>query len=650
MTNIMLIDSVHKEETRTVLLSKKRVEEFDFESETKRSLRGNIYLAKVTRIEPSLQAAFIEYGGNRRGFLAFNEIHPDYYNIPIEDKQRLLREQEAEQLKDEADEDISAHINDDNDDESSITNLGGKGEEEDGVSKKPRTPSHKYKIQEVIKPNQIILIQVVKEERGNKGAALTTYLSLAGRYCVLMPNTARGGGISRKISNRTDREKLKKIAKSLDVPKGMGLIIRTAGMKLTKAEIKRDYEYLIRMWENVRELTIKSTAPCLVYEEGSLIKRCIRDLYTKETDEIIVDGEEAFSHAKEYMKMLMPSHAKKVKLHDGKQSLFQQYGVESQVEAMFHPIVYLKSGGYMVINPTEALIAVDVNSGRATGESNIESTALKTNLETAEEIARQMRLRDLAGLIIIDFIDMEDKRNNRAVEQKLKECLKNDRARIQISRISNFGLLEMSRQRMRSGVVDASSIPCPHCAGSGMIRSIESRALHVLRRIEAELVEKHFSSCHVHLPDEVAHYLLHQKRSYLDQIESKMKVKLFIRTDETLNMMEMSIQGNGQQNPKVMRMDGAQEMRMEPSKTRRRRNGQKTKESNGEAKPRKRGKRGGKNRNANQEKKEETSEAKNTPSPEKPSPPPPPTPAPPAPIVQEAIEKDKPKRKGWWKR
>ncbi|MGV3491299.1 MAG: Rne/Rng family ribonuclease, partial [Devosia sp.] len=469
-TKRMLVDAIHPEETRIVVTSGNRLEEFDFESATRRQLRGNIYLAKVTRVEPSLQAAFIEYGGNRHGFLAFSEIHPDYYQIPIADREALLRDEEhededheaapaaapaeAEQHAEGDEEDDHGHIEQAPANTEPVESVGG-GDALDDVQerRKPSPRRHQYKIQEVIKRRQVMLVQVVKEERGNKGAALTTYLSLAGRYSVLMPNTARGGGISRKITNAADRKRLKDIVGDLEVPQGQGIILRTAGASRTKAEGKRDFEYLQRLWENVRSLTLKSQAPCLVYEEGSLIKRTIRDLYSKEIDELLVAGDDAYREAKDFMRMIMPSHAKNVQLYKDDAPIFSKYTIENQLDQMFSPTVNLPSGGYIVINPTEALVSIDVNSGRATKEHNIEDTALQTNLEAAEEVARQLRLRDLAGLIVIDFIDMVENRSNRAVERKLKDALKNDRARIQVGRISHFGLMEMSRQRIRFGVV-----------------------------------------------------------------------------------------------------------------------------------------------------------------------------------------------------
>jgi ribonuclease E len=592
MIKRMLIDASHREETRVVVVDGQKVEEFDFESATKRPLKGNIYLAKVTRVEPSLQAAFVEYGGNRQGFLAFAEIHPDYYQIPIADRLALLAEQEAEARR-RADEDVEAvdiasvpaqesaaeaaalslkadvqtdgHALDASQDFESTSELSGPiqpeqepdmdamdGEmpadalapsalptddieeaveergEDQGSQMKLRAPrpqqrwtrKRHYKIQEVIKRRQVILVQVVKEERGNKGAALTTYLSLAGRYCVLMPNTPRGGGISRKITSVTDRNRLKSAAQSLELPEGMGLIIRTAGENRTKAEIKRDYEYLLRMWDTIRELTLKSNAPACVYEEGDLIKRAIRDLYNKDVAEILVEGDDGYRNAKEFMRMLMPSHAKNVKQCKESVPLFQRYQVEAQLDAMFMPTVTLKSGGYIVINQTEALVSIDVNSGKATREHSIEDTAYKTNLEAAEEIGRQLRLRDLAGLIVIDFIDMEDTRNDRNVEKRLRDCIKSDRARVQIGKISQFGLLEMSRQRLRAGIVAGSTIPCPYCGGQGIVRSVESTTLRLLRGLEEEAQRQRAATLNVRAPTDVAIYALNQKRREIAHIES----------------------------------------------------------------------------------------------------------------------------------
>ncbi|MBL8585433.1 MAG: Rne/Rng family ribonuclease [Bradyrhizobiaceae bacterium] len=728
MANKMLIDATHPEETRVVVLRGNRVEEFDFESASRRQLRGNIYLAKVTRVEPSLQAAFVDYGGNRHGFLAFSEIHPDYYQIPVADRQALIDEEErahraaeveadrraaaraphtapanrspqpdhriasapvpaeedysadeepghevqasvieawvestsapaeagepaphdvdrlgsegeagagepdaavaasaeaspepaaeagefpspfsaggaepagelpetagsavaadfalagslpessaesdldassaeapvtvldgkdddvglagdsdaeeegdGEGDDDEADDDEADDDEDDDEDdddeaaaaEETVESVGGADALEEAQERAPRI-RRQYKIQEVIRRRQIMLVQVVKEERGTKGAALTTYLSLAGRYSVLMPNTARGGGISRKITSPQDRNRLKEIAHELEVPEGMGVILRTAGAMRTKTEIKRDFEYLLRMWEQVRDLTLKSSAPTLVYEEGSVVKRAIRDLYNKDIDEVIVSGEPAFREAKDFMRMLMPSHAKNVKLYGEGQPLLIRYGVESQLDAMFSPIVQLRSGGYIVLNQTEALVAIDVNSGRATREHHIEDTALKTNLEAAEEIARQLRLRDLAGLIVIDFIDMDEKRNNRAVERRLKECLKNDRARIQVGRISHFGLLEMSRQRIRTSVFESSTEKCPHCGGTGHVRSVASVALQCLRMLEEALLRGATHNIVVRTGSEVALYMLNFKRSHLRELEQRFRIIVTVKVD-----------------------------------------------------------------------------------------------------------------------
>ncbi len=743
MAKKMLIDATHPEETRVAVVQGNKLEDFDFESAARQQLNGNIYLAKVTRIEPSLQAAFVEYGGNRHGFLAFSEIHPDYYQIPVADRLALLAEDAEEerraqdqddfhaarQIKDDAEEDDSEdtaeddaedlEADDDDSDDNGATDVTaaadaqddqdendretGKSEtsstddsndsspadvstaapaiedaeeteargdnnpdtasddtasgddqsedpdsgsgkpallaaaagdsissqpvpendpvelakadqdqpsnaaqaddsaveqdtgrdsdsadtgdgnpttrneaeqkpsrrrsrsnrrprrennrrksassdqqkdtgdveslgREDALDEvsRPRANRRRYKIQEVIKKRQILLVQVLKDERGTKGAALTTYLSIAGRYCVLMPNTARGGGISRKIGNAADRKRLKAIATDLDVPEGMGLIIRTAGANRTKAEIKRDFEYLLRQWEEIRETTLKSTAPSLINEEGSLIKRAIRDLYDKDIELVLVEGEEGYKEAKGFMRMLMPSHAKKVQPHRDQVPLFHKYQIEAQLDSMFDPTVRLKSGGYIVIDPTEALVSIDVNSGKATREANIEATALRTNLEAAEEVARQLRLRDLAGLVVIDFIDMENHRNNRAVEKRIKECLKSDRARIQVGRISAFGLLEMSRQRLRQGVVETTTSPCPNCNGTGLIRSVDSLALHILRGIEEEAMRKRHRAFDVTVPTEVAIYILNQKRDWLEQIETRFGLSVFVIADSGL--------------------------------------------------------------------------------------------------------------------
>ncbi len=628
MGNKMLIDSSHGEETRVVVARGTRIEEFDFESASRKPLKGNIYLAKVTRVEPSLQAAFVDYGGNRHGFLAFTEIHPDYYQIPIADRLALIKEQEEEAAAeaasedeeadeeanaarggrqdnddhgeashdqhddddsgeedgqhdddqdDDHDHDVIEHValsqseapsiselpeNDDNDrngdedegdhehaengetppaaeqadiesvdedvERQAVDSVGAEDALEEVPRRKPRVQRRRYKIQEVIKRRQILLVQVVKEERGNKGAALTTYLSLAGRYCVLMPNTARGGGISRKITDAGDRRRLKEVARDIEIPQGMGLIVRTAGAQRTRPEIKRDFDYLIRLWESVRDLTLQSQAPSLVYEEGSLIKRSIRDLYTKDVDEVIVEGEAAYKEAKDFMRMLMPSHAKNVKPYKDSRPLFSRHQIESHLDALFSPTVNLPSGGYLVINQTEALVAIDINSGRATREHSIEDTATKTNLEACGEIARQLRLRDLAGLVVIDFIDMEENRNNRAVERRMKEGLKNDRARIQVGRISHFGLLEMSRQRLRPGLTEGTFRTCPHCEGRGIVRSVSSCGLGVLRSIEEYLQNKRAENLTVKCAREVAFFLLNEKRDNLLAIEQVFGITIFV--------------------------------------------------------------------------------------------------------------------------
>ena len=669
MEEKMLIDASHPEETRVVVVRGNRIEEFDFESEHKKQIRGNIYLAKVTRVEPSLQAAFVDYGGNRHGFLAFSEIHPDYYQIPLADRQALLQaeaedaandpdfesadeaengqgkaksrskakpaedddssedgkgsksrprrsrrgkksgepakaadsdtaeatdsddaatdagEAPAEELAaapdatdddtgdtsgpddagsdDEGDDDkptemaadveadeISEPVsrrkrktNDDDasSDDESVESVGSEDAMEEVPTRSQRKPRKQYRIQEVIKRRQILLVQVVKEERGNKGAALTTYLSLAGRYSVLMPNTARGGGISRKITNLPDRKRLKEIARELEVPKGMGVILRTAGANRTKVEVKRDFEYLMRLWENVRNLTLKSTAPSLVYEEGSLIKRSIRDLYNKDISEIVVSGEEGYREAKDFMKMLMPSHAKVVQPYRDLHPIFSRSGIETQLDRMLQPQVTLKSGGYIIINQTEALVAIDVNSGRSTREHSIEDTALQTNLEAAEEVARQLRLRDLAGLIVIDFIDMEENRNNRAVEKRMKDCLKNDRARIQVGRISHFGLLEMSRQRIRASVLESTMQVCPTCGGNGHIRSQSSVALHVLRGVEEYLLKNTTHDIIVRTTAETALYMLNHKRDTVVDLEKRFGVSISFSADETVGANHFAI-------------------------------------------------------------------------------------------------------------
>ncbi|WP_127143454.1 Rne/Rng family ribonuclease [Pelagibacterium montanilacus] len=559
-TKRMLVDATHPEETRIVVTHGNKLEEFDFESAERRQLRGNIYLAKVTRVEPSLQAAFVEYGGNRHGFLAFSEIHPDYYQIPVADREALMRAEEEEAHEedaaaDEAEDSADAETanGDDNGENGSngdkkVEQLG-EGDALEDLHERPRRNQRRYKIQEVIKRRQVLLVQVVKEERGNKGAALTTYLSLAGRYSVLMPNTARGGGISRKITSAADRKRLKEVASELEVPKGMGIILRTAGASRTKAEVKRDFEYLMRLWENVRTLTLESSAPCLVYEEGSLIKRTIRDLYNKDLAEVLVAGDAAYREAKDFMRMIMPSHSKNVQAYKDDVPIFSRFNVESQLDSMFHPQVTLPSGGYIVINPTEALVSIDVNSGRATKEHNIEDTALQTNLEAAEEISRQLRLRDLAGLIVIDFIDMEEKRNNRSVERKLKDCLKNDRARIQVGHISHFGLMEMSRQRMRFGVLESSTHSCPTCAGTGLVRSVSSLALMIMRAIEDHVLRKPGISINVNMPTEVALYILNSKRHILSALEERHGLSITISASNGLVGNQFNIERGETRNP-----------------------------------------------------------------------------------------------------
>jgi ribonuclease E len=643
MAKKMLIDATHAEETRVVVVDGNKVEEFDFESQNKRQIAGNIYLAKVTRVEPSLQAAFVDYGGNRHGFLAFSEIHPDYYQIPVADREALMAEEKAyaEAMAAEAEQeaqkpkrtrkrrakpaaqhssdpietrdvtavdgvvdgmetiDLSAdeegqaaaslveddlseaapeaedandtaevapesepasacseevvepeaaldteEDHDQEDEDQADDGIESVAQEDDSEDVRPvRKPRpRRYKIQEVIKVRQIMLIQVVKEERGNKGAALTTYLSLAGRYCVLMPNTARGGGISRKITNAADRKKLKEIATTIVVPEGAGLIVRTAGAKRTKTEIKRDYEYLQRMWEQIRELTLKSSAPAAIYEEGDLIKRSIRDLYNRDIDEVLVEGAAGYRNAKDTMKMIMPSHAKNVKHYMDSMPLFARFQVETFMDGMFNPTVQLKSGGYLVIGITEALVAIDVNSGRATKEGSIEQTALNTNLEAAEEVARQLRLRDLAGLIVIDFIDMDERRNNIAVEKRMKDKLQSDRARIQVGRISGFGLMEMSRQRLRPGMLEASTQPCAHCHGTGLIRSQDSLGLTILRELEEEGGRARSKEVLIKAPISIANFLINQKREHISQIEQRHGMAVRIEADPFLISPDYTIE------------------------------------------------------------------------------------------------------------
>ncbi|WP_273788924.1 ribonuclease E/G [Bartonella sp. ML70XJBT] len=580
MSNKMLIDASHPEETRVVVVHGNKIEELDFESEHKKQLKGNIYLARITRVEPSLQAAFVEYGGNRHGFLTFSEIHPDYYQIPIADRLALLEEEEAAAIgenpadvfeeettknkkrsrrtkKNAKNNVIATNVENDIASESVTINhteeilnadvsydeieMVGAEDIREELPTYQRKQGRQYKIQEVIKRRQILLVQVIKEERGNKGAALTTYLSLAGRYSVLMPNTARGGGISRKITNVQDRKRLKEIVKELAVPKGMGVILRTAGANRTKAEIKRDYEYLMRLWDTIRTLTLESTAPCLVHEESNLIKRSIRDLYNKNISEILVSGDQGYREAKDFMRMLMPSHAKVVQPYRDPTPIFARNNIEIQLDKMLQPQVSLKSGGYLVINQTEALVAIDVNSGRSTREFSVEKTALQTNLEAAEEVARQLRLRDLAGLIVIDFIDMLEERNVRLVEKKLKDCLKNDRARIQVGHISHFGLLEMSRQRIRISVLESTTHPCPHCAGTGSIRSESSIALHVMRSIEEYLLHNSQYNIIVRTPVATALYVLNHKRNILVNLETRFKLNISIEADDSIGTQHLVI-------------------------------------------------------------------------------------------------------------
>ena len=532
MTKKMLIDAHQPEETRVVLLNGTKIEEFDYENNNLVQLKGNVYLARVTRVEPSLQAAFVEYGGNRQGFLAFSEIHPDYYRIPVEDREALTAEVDPDEDQDPALEQNEQSV-DDTGTDSPPEEIGG-DDEHDSRSQSSESVMRRYKIQEVITRKQILLVQVVKEERGNKGAALTTYLSFAGRYCVLMPNSNRGGGVSRKISNVADRKRLKSVVSELDIPKGMAVIVRTAGSKRTKTEIKRDYAYLSKLWNEIREKTLQSEAPALIHEEGSLVKRAIRDMYTNDVDEVLIEGEVSYKVAKTHMKMLIPSHAKRVSKYDDTEHLFQKYGVEPQLETIHQGEVTLKSGGYLVINQTEALVAIDVNSGKATRERNIEETALKTNLEAAEEVGRQLKLRDLSGLIVIDFIDMEENRNKSAIERKLKDALRHDRARIQVGSISHFGLLEMSRQRLRLSLAESISKACPHCSGTGRIRSTNSSALQILRVVEEEAAAHPGENVTIYVHPDVALYVLNQKRASLASLESQFGIAILIEADPTL--------------------------------------------------------------------------------------------------------------------
>lgn len=529
MSKTMLIDAAHPEETRVAIVDGRQIEEFDFESRAKRQLRGNIYLAKVTRVEPSLQAAFVEYGGNRHGFLAFNEIHPDYYQIPVADREAIMAEAHDDEDDDDLDRDSTG---DDVDPESALAD----------EERLKRRLMRRYKIQDVIKRRQILLVQVVKDERGAKGAALTTWLSLAGRYCVLMPNTGKGGGISRKITNTSDRRRLKSAVAALEVPQGMGLIIRTAGAKRTKAEIKRDYQYLLRLWETIRETTLASNAPSMIYEEENLVRRAVRDMFDKDFDGIQVEGVEGFKEARDFMRVLMPAQAKKVHLYRGSRPLFAANGIEELLTQIHQPVVPLKSGGYLVINQTEALVAIDVNSGRATKERNVEQTAFKTNMEAAVEAARQLRLRDLAGLVVIDFIDMDEGKNNRTVERVLKEALSTDRARIQMGRISPFGLMEISRQRRRLGVIEGATEACPHCQGSGRIRSAESAALMTLRAVDIEAGKNGAGVVVLKVCTAVGLYILNHKRAYLQDLLERRGLNVIVQIDDSLGQGEHNIE------------------------------------------------------------------------------------------------------------
>jgi ribonuclease E len=590
----MLIDARHREETRVAVVKGNRIEEFDFESAEHKQLKGNIYLAKVTRVEPSLQAAFVDYGGNRHGFLAFSEIHPDYYQIPREDREALLREERAHAEEEAA---LRADFDDDDDhdlDHDHVAPEGGveyveathhhdddeaaddgeqaEGGESNGAANgrrggrgrgrgddaadelrhKRMALRRRYKIQDVIKRRQVLLVQVVKEERGNKGAALTTYLSLAGRYCVLMPNTSHGGGISRKISNAADRKRLKTIIAEMALPSSMGCIVRTAGLQRTKPEIKRDFDYLARLWDEIREKTLSAAAPALIHNDSDLIKRAIRDIYNKDIEEVIVEGEDGYRAAKDFMRLLMPSHVRRVKQYADPVSLFQRASVEEQLAAMYNPVVQLKSGGYLVINPTEALVSIDINSGRSTREHGIEQTAVATNLEAAREIARQLRLRDMAGLVVIDFIDMEVNSNIRKVEKAMKEALRDDRARIQVGRISGFGLMEMSRQRLRTGVLEASTRQCPHCEGTGLVRTASSAGLGALRMLEEEAARGRGNLITLRASQEAAFYVLNNKRLELDEIEQRYGVRIEILPDGEVEGARMSVEASGPRPERVV--------------------------------------------------------------------------------------------------
>ena len=636
MTTRMLIDAGHPEETRVVVSDGHELQEFDVESSVKTQIKANIYLAKVVRIEPSLQSAFVEYGGNRHGFLPFSEIHTDYFQVPVSDRDEITAEQ-ARLVEEASLDDINEDEAGDQADgesvpaESSASSArGGRRRQQDDREDHPEAILHAailqrgYRIQEVIRKNQILLVQITKEERGTKGAALSTYLSIAGRYCVLMPNTPRGGGISRKITDQAQRRRLKDVAAGLDIPEGMGLIIRTAGQNRSRPEIRRDYNSLLKQWEDLRDKTLKSTAPCLIREEASIIKRAIRDLYTKSVDEVLVEGAEGYRTAKAYMKFLMPSHASRVKLHREPVSLFHTFDVEKEIDAMHSPVVPLASGGSLVINPTEALVVIDVNSGRSTRERSIEETALKTNLEATREIARQMRLRDLAGLVVIDFIDMDDRRNDATVERRMKEAVKSDRARIQIGRISHFGLMELSRQRLRPSLEEAISAPCPMCNGSGYMRSTESSALHVLRGIESAAAARSSGPLPVSAPTAIAFQLLNHKRLMLTGIEDRYNVTLTIEADDRLLAPDFRIDAEESVAAAHAPRDDAAQAPDEASPTRRRkRSRRRRRDSGNEAEPdpvkaegqdsedeaaeqgerkrRRRGRRGGRRRKANGE-------------------------------------------------
>ena len=545
MTKRMLIDATHSEEMRVVIVDGTRLDELDIETSTKKQIKGNIYLAKVARVEPSLQAAFVDYGGNRHGFLAFNEIHPDYYQIPVADrealKESMMRDEDEDDDAQRAtaertqDPETAAEDADGEDGAERIVETVSENENDEVINRNRYRQIKKYKIQEVIHRGQVLLVQVIKEERGNKGAALTTYLSLAGRYCVLMPNNARGGGVSRKITNAADRKRLKGIVSKLPLPTGMSVIVRTAGKERTSLEIKRDYDYLIKTWVQIRDKTMESSAPELIHEEGNLIKRALRDMYTRDIEEVLIEGEAEYKMARDFMKILTPSHAKKIKLYkDESAPLFFRYQVESQLESLHSNIVQLKSGAYLVMDQTEALVAIDVNSGRATKERNIEETALKTNLEAADEIARQLRLRDMAGLVVIDFIDMEESRNNHAVERRMKDALKRDRARVQMGRITGFGLMELSRQRLHSSFIETSYSQCPYCRGKGMIRSTESVSIHTLHVLEEESMKRRFSELHMTVPPATALYVLNRKRDDLHKIENAYNVRIYLEADDSL--------------------------------------------------------------------------------------------------------------------